>query len=138
MRISERRVGEAVVLDLHGRLAGHKAVAMLESAVRQHCRKGIRDIVVNLGGVPSMDLAGLGSLVDAQGALGQTNGSFKLACIARRMHDLVVITRLLTVFDTYDSVEEALGEASHAHAGVMSPQLSWMPFAAIQRVLRRV
>ena len=138
MRISVRRVGDAVVLDLHGALAGHKAVAMLESAVRRHCREGVRDMVANLGGVPSVDLAGLGALVDAQGALGQMNGGFKLACIASRMHDLVVITRLLTVFDTYDSVEEALGETSLAPAGATSPQISEVPFGAIQRLLRRV
>jgi hypothetical protein len=45
MRIFERRVGDAVVLDLQGPLAGHKAVTILESAVRRHCQEGVRDIV---------------------------------------------------------------------------------------------
>jgi anti-sigma B factor antagonist len=136
MRVSERRFGDVVVLDLHGPIAGQKAVTMLESAVRRQCREGVRDVVANLGGVPSIDLAGLGALVDAHVALGP-RGDFKLACITKRIHDLVVITRLLTLFDTYDSVEEAVGGAAQAHTGATSPQLSEMSLAKIHRFLRR-
>jgi anti-sigma B factor antagonist len=137
MRITERQFGDVVVLDLRGPIAGQKAVGMLESAVRRHCRGRVRTVVANLGGVPAVDLAGLGALVDAHLALRQASGMFKLACVTKRIHDLVVITRLLTVFDTFDTVEEAVGEATPAYAGVKSPRLSLMSLGTIHRFLRR-
>ena len=71
--------------------------------------------------------------------LRQASGVFKLACITKRIDDLIVITRLLTVFDTYDSVEEAVGEASpaYAYAGVQSPG-SHLSLGTIHRILRGV
>ena len=137
MRLTERQFGDAVVLDFHGPIAGPKAVGMLESAVRRHCGAGVRDVVANLGGVPSVDLVGLGALVDAHLALRQAGGVFKLASVTKRLHDLVVITRLLTIFDTYDSVEEAVGGAAPSYAGATSPQLSLMWLGTIHRFLRR-
>lgn len=138
MRITEGHFGDVVVLNLHGPIAGMKAVGMLESAVRRHCRDGVRHVVANLGGVPSVDLRGLGALVDAHRALRQARGVFTLACITKRLHDLVVITRLLTVFDTCDSVAEAVGSAIPASAGVKSPRPSLMSLGNINRFLRRV
>jgi hypothetical protein len=67
----------------------------------------------------------------------QANGTFKLACITKRIHDLVVITRLLTVFDTYDSVEEAVGGPVPAYAGVEAPRPSLMSLGMAQRFLHR-
>jgi anti-sigma B factor antagonist len=137
MRITERQFGDVVVLDLRGSIAGPKAVGMLDAAVRRHCRDGVRKVVANLGGVSSVDLGGLGALVDAHMALRQARGIFTLACVTKRIHDLVVITRLLTVFDTCDSVEEAIGGAVASQAGAASPELSLLSLGAIHRFLRR-
>ena len=57
---------------------------------------------------------------------------------AHKIDDLIVITRLLTIFDTYDSVEEAVGEASPAYAGVQSPRLPLLSLGTIHRILRGV
>lgn len=138
MRITERQFGDVVVLDLRGAIAGPKAVEMLDAAVRRHCRGSARTVVANLGGVPSVDLAGLGALADAHMALQQASGIFKLACVTKRIDDLVVITRLLTVFDTYDSVEEAVSGATPAYAGVKAAEPSLMSLGTIHRFLRRV
>ena len=137
MRISERQFGDVVVLDLHGAIAGPKAVETVEATVRRLCREGFRNVVASLADVPHVDLGGLGALVDAHMALRQANGTFKLASITKRIHDLVVITRLLTVFDTYDSVEEALGGPVPAYAEVAAPQPSLMSLGMVQRFLRR-
>ena len=138
MRITERQCGDAVVLGLHGSIAGPKAAGRLDAAVRRHCQNGGRSIVADLSGVPAVDLAGLGALLDADLAVRQASGAFKLACITKRIDDLVVITRLLTVFDTYDSVEEAVGAASPAYAGVQSPRLPLLSLGTIHRILRGV
>lgn len=140
MRITERQCGDAVVLGLHGSIAGPKAAGMLDAAVRRHCQDGGRSIVADLSGVPAVDLAGLGALLDADLAVREASGAFKLACITKRIDDLIVITRLLTVFDTYDSVEEAVGGASPAYvyAGVQSPRLPLLSLGTIHRILRGV
>jgi anti-sigma B factor antagonist len=137
MRICERQFGDVVVLDLAGPLTGAKAAEAVDAAVRRNCRAGKRLAVANLGSVPSVDLAGLGALVDAFSTMRAAGGVLRLACLTQRIHDLVVITRLLTVFDTFDSVEEAVGGAVPAYAGVSDPQFSIMPLGAIQRFLRR-
>jgi anti-sigma B factor antagonist len=137
MRINERQFGDVVVLDLHGPIAGAKAVAMVESTVRRLSREGIRHVVACLADVPHVDLGGLGALVDAHRYVRQANGTFKLARVTKRIHDLIVITRLLTVFDTYDSVEEAVGGPVPAYAGVEAPQPSPLSLGMVQRSLRR-
>jgi anti-sigma B factor antagonist len=138
MKISERRFGDAVVLDLVGPLAGAKAVALIDSAVRRHSRSGRPVVVANLGRVPLVDLAGLGALVEAYRMMREAGGVLRLAAITKRIHDLVVITRLLTVFDTFDSVEEAVGVRVPAPAGLAeTAQLSMMSLGRIRRFLDR-
>jgi anti-sigma B factor antagonist len=138
MNISERQIGPSTVLDVTGPITGHKAADMIDAAVRRHARAGTRILVVNLGRVPRVDLAGLGALVDACIAMRQASGVFRLACVAKRIHDLVVITRLATVIDTFDSVEEAAGDAVPADDGIaQGARLPVIALAPIQRFLRR-
>ena len=138
MGISERQFKQAVVLDVTGPITGRKAAGLLDAAVRRHARAGTRILVANLGRVPSVDLAGLGTLVEAYVTMRQANGTFRLACVTKRIHDLVVITRLLTVIDTFESVEEAAGEASSADLVMLRDErLSMMALVPIQRFLRR-
>jgi anti-sigma B factor antagonist len=137
MRIAERQFEDVVILDLHGPIAGATAAGMLESAVRRLCRGGVRCVVADFSRVPSVDLAGLGALVDSHLALREASGVFKLASVTKRIDDLIVITRLLTVFDTYESVEEAVGAAPPAYAGMKSPRLSLQSLGMIYRLLRR-
>ena len=138
MRIRERQFGEIVVLDLAGAIAGGKARAKIDEAVRRHNRAGTRIVVANLGGVRSVDLAGLSALVDAYRTMHMGGGVLRLACVTKRLSDLLVITRLLTVFDTFDSVEDAVGGATPAEAGVPEAlRAPVMSLGTIQRFLRR-
>src|ERR1700759_3985315 len=109
MKVNNRRFGDVAILDIHGPIAGRKAAETMAAIIRTFCHEGPRHVVARLADVPSMDLGGVGGPVDAHMALRQANGTFKLACVTKRIHDMVVVTRLLTVFDTYDSVEEAVG-----------------------------
>lgn len=137
MKITERLFGDVIVLDLNGALAGRKAGETLAAAVRRHSRDGTRKVVANLGGVPSVDLGGLGALLDAHMELRKAGALFGLACITGRIHDLIVITRLLTVFDTYDSVEDAVGRPALARGGVDVAPLPLPSLGMIYRFLRR-
>ena len=109
MRIKERHCGAVVVLDVAGPITGGKAPSMIEEAVGRHHGTG-RVVVANLGDVPSMDLAGLSALAQAYRTMRQAGGALRLVGVTTRLKDLLGIARL-TVFDTFDSVEDA------AHVG---------------------
>jgi anti-sigma B factor antagonist len=136
MTINERQFGRIVVLDVRGPIAGRDSAAALLAAVRRRARSGARMVIANLGSVPSIDLGGLGALLEASTAMRAVDGGLTLSGVTRRIRDLIVITRLLTVFDTFDTVEDAVA----AFTGV-SPEPVAVPstatLGAITRFLRR-
>ena len=136
--VTERQFDHAVVLEVTGPRTGRKAPAEIDGVVRRHARAGTRAVVVNLAAVPMIDLAGLGALVDAYITMQRSGGTLRLACMTRRVQELVIITRLITVFDTFESVEKALGApASGSRDDVQpAPRLSTMSLAPIERFLR--
>ena len=109
---------------------------MIQEAVRRHARAGTRILVANLCRVPLVDFAGLGVLVDAQITMRHEGGAFRLACVTKHIRDLVAITRLRTVIDTFDSVEEAVARAIPTGMP-QNERLSTMALAPILRFLRR-
>jgi anti-anti-sigma factor len=139
MTITERRFEHAVVLDLTGPITGRNAAGVFDAAVHRHARSGMSLLVANLARVPSVDLAGLGSLVDAHITMRHAGGAFRLACVTKPIRDLVVITRLLAVIDAFDSVEEALAGSVPRDRGMAQDwPLRTMALAPILRFLRRV
>ncbi len=136
MRITEREFESIVILDLHGPFVGLKAAEAVTDKMGLLRRDGVRHVVISLRDVRSVDLAGLSALFEAYRATGDAGGSFKLACVTARIDDLVVLTRLLTIFDTYDSVEEAVGGPVPAYATVEAVQPSPIAFWTIPRFLR--
>jgi anti-sigma B factor antagonist len=138
MTINERRIGDVVVLDFVGPLSGWQAAGVVEDTVRRHGREGVHTVVANLAQVPTVDCGGLGALVDAYKAMRESGGEMRLAGVTRRIHDLLVITRLLTVFDTFDSVEQAIEGAIPAFVrGADSPRPSAPSSGMMPHFLRR-
>ena len=140
MRITERRLANTIVLDLHGPLNGPEGTERLGDTVHRLASGGRLQLVVNLEDVPAIDAAGLGALVDAYSVVSRHDGTFKLAHLTKRLHDLIVITRLVTVFDIVDSVEDAVQSGSEVTpnpltAGSAVPQLSQAPLGSIRRFL---
>jgi anti-sigma B factor antagonist len=135
MKITERQFENIVILDLHGPMVGFAAAEAVADKMRLVQRAGTRHVVMSLGDVPAVDVTGLSALVEAYGAMRRCRGIFKLASVTARIDDLVVLTRLLTAFDTYDSVEEAVGGPVPALASV-DAQPSSVAFWAIPRFLR--
>ena len=117
MRIIERPIRTTTILEMHGPLTGSAATELLVATVRRVTRDGAERIVVNLGDVPSIDAAGLGALVAAYDVVRRDGGTLRLARPARRLHELLGVCRLASIFETFDSVEDALAADSAASPG---------------------
>ena len=108
MQIDERAVGEVILLDLKGRITMGEGDELLKDKVNSLILQGRKKIVFNLEGVPYIDSSGLGEIVRTYTTVSRQGGSLKLVNLTKRITDLLAITKLLTVFDTYDSEADAV------------------------------
>lgn len=109
MQISERMVGDVVIVDVSCKITlGDGGDAILKDKMRSLIQQGQKKVLLNLGEVSYVDSAGLGEIVQAYAAVTKSGGALKLMNTTKRIKDLLSITKLLTVFDTYDSEAEAI------------------------------
>jgi anti-sigma B factor antagonist len=108
MQIEERTTGDVVVLDIKGRVQLGEGDEMLKDKVNSLLNQGRKKIVLNLAEVPYIDSAGLGEVVRTFTTVSRQGGQLKLLNLTKRITDLLAITKLLTVFDTYDSEQDAV------------------------------
>jgi len=108
MTMSERMVGRITLLDLDGQLILGASAEGLRDKLRSLLQQGQHQFIVNLAAVPYMDSGGLGELVQAYATVTRQGGALKLLNLTSRLRDLLVITKLATVFDCYDSEDAAL------------------------------
>ncbi len=105
----ERRAADGVVLlDIKGRLVAGGASNVLREAIAQETRDGHVRVVLNLQGVESIDSTGLGTLVICFTALRKAGGALKLLHLNRRNIELLVLTKLSTVFEVYQEEQDAV------------------------------
>jgi anti-sigma B factor antagonist len=109
MQIEERMVGDVVVLDLKGKVTLGEGDELLKDKVNSMVNQGHKKIVLNLAEVPYIDSAGLGEIVRTYTTVSRQGGKLKLLNLTKRIQDLLAITKLLTVFETYDTEQEAVG-----------------------------
>jgi len=107
MDINERWIGAVTVLELKGTLAWDGALR-LKDKVNSLVFQGRTQIVLNLGDVSQIDSTGLGEIVASLTTVSRAGGNIKLTNVAKRNQDLLSITRLATVFETFDSEGEAV------------------------------
>ena len=108
MSITERNNGQIAVLDLEGPLSGGPDTDLLRDKVNSLVVQNRIRIILNLGGVPAIDSAGLGRIVASYTTVSKAGGRMVLINLTKRNQDLLTITRLVTVFDTYLTEEEAV------------------------------
>ena len=108
MQITERQVGEVMILDLKGKITLGEGDELLKDKVNSLVNQGRKKIVLNLADVPYIDSAGLGEVVRTYTTVSRQGGSLKLLNLTKRITDLLSITKLLTVFDTFDVEDEAI------------------------------
>ncbi len=108
MRIEERAVNGVTILDLHGKMLIGEGDELLREKINQLVENGTEKIVLNLAEVPYVDSAGLGEIVRCYTTVSRKNGKLKLLHLTKRIHDLLSITKLLTVFETYENESEVV------------------------------
>jgi len=108
LNISERQAGDVTVLDMDGKITIGEGSVALRSAVRRLLEEGKKKILLNLARVGYIDSSGIGELVSSYTAINKDGGQLKLLNLTQKLQDLLTITKLLTVFDVYDTEPEAL------------------------------
>ncbi len=108
LEISERQAGDITILDLDGKITIGEGSVALRSTIRRLLGDGKNKILLNLGGVGYVDSSGIGELVSSFTAVKKEGGTLKLLNLVQKIQDLLAITKLLTVFDTFDNEGDAL------------------------------
>jgi len=103
-----REVGEVAVVDFSGKITLGEGSAALRKTVRDLIDRGHRKILLNLADVDYIDSSGIGELVSAYTAVRTVSGEMKLLQLTRRVHDILQITRLFTVFDVQSDEDTAV------------------------------
>lgn len=98
---TRREVGPITIIDLSGRIALGEGSALLRKTIRDLLEDGQTKILLNLGDVNYIDSSGIGELVSGFTAVRNRSGELKLLNLTKKVHDLLQITKLFTVFDVY-------------------------------------
>ena len=108
MKIKTRQVDGITIMDCSGRITLGEGSVQLRDAVRDLLAKGSKQILLNLGDVTYIDSSGIGELVSAFTTVKNSGGELKLLNLTKKVHDLLQITKLYTVFDIKDDEATAI------------------------------
>ncbi len=108
MKSTTRQVDGVTIVDLSGRITLGEGSTMLRDIVREMIAKGNKKILLNLGDVTYIDSSGIGELVSAFTTVRNGGGELKLLNLTKKVHDLLQITKLYTVFDIKDDEAKAI------------------------------
>ena len=108
IKLEERLIGRVTVLDIVGRLTMSQPAQRLKDKINSLISQERTQIVLNLADVPYIDSAGLGQLVASYGSVLKAGGALKLLNVGARNQELLSITRLLTLFESFDSEADAV------------------------------
>ena len=108
MDITTRKVADVTIVDFKGRLAVGVSDSVLPKVVGEILNDGSKKILLNLGGVKNIDSSGIGELIANYTTVSRDGGQLKLLNLTDKIQNLLVITKLLTVFDSFDNETDAL------------------------------
>lgn len=123
LNIKNRQAGNVTILDIDGNLRIGEGSIVLQKAIRHQLQEGQTQILLNLARVDYIDSSGLGELVAGHVAVGKRGGQIKLLHLTLRVRELMTITKLLTVFDTYEDEAEAVASFETSGAEAQEPAL---------------
>jgi len=112
MKIKEKIENQVAVLSLSGKMMGGPETTALHDHIRGLMNDGIKKVVIDLGGVKWINSSGLGVLMAAMTTLKNSEGQMKLANVTEKVESLLMITQLMRIFDTYDSIDRAVAAMS--------------------------
>jgi anti-sigma B factor antagonist len=108
MKISTRKVEDVTVMALEGRLVLGEDTEQFRTSMREVIDSGAKKILLNMRNVLYVDSSGVGELVRAYATANSQGGQLKLANLTRRIHDLLNVTKLLTVFESHENEMRAM------------------------------
>jgi anti-sigma B factor antagonist len=108
MKIETRTVGEVYVLDCSGKITLGEGTMAVRNTVREVLKNGGKKIILNLADVNYIDSSGIGELVSSFTTVTNQGGKLKLLNLTKKIQELLAITKLLTVFQVYDSEQAAV------------------------------
>lgn len=108
MKIKTTEKYNAVVIELKGNVMGGEDTKNFNEYLHNLIDKGKKNVVVDLSGVKFMNSSGLGMLIGALTTVKKSDGQLKLACVTDKIESLLIITKLITIFESFDTVEEAV------------------------------
>ncbi len=114
MNIVERRIGDITIIDLQGNIMFEDGDQELRGAIASVLEAGGKKVILNMGEVPYLDSAGLSELVRSFVAINKRGGRVALIDLTRKVHDLLTIAKLLTIFETFDSEANAISSLGAA------------------------
>ncbi len=114
MKVTTRQVDGVTILDLSGRITLGEGSVQLRDAIRDLLSKGSKLILLNLADVNYIDSSGIGELVSAYTTVRNQGGELKLLNLTKKVHDLLQITKLYTVFDVKDDEATAIASFNRA------------------------
>ncbi len=103
-----RQVGDVLIVDLSGRIALGDGSGAVRETVKDMLKEGQKNILLNLGDVTYIDSAGLGELVGAYATVSNQGGHIKLLNVQKKVNDLLQVTKLYTVFESFTSETAAV------------------------------
>ena len=110
MALHEVMRGDVAVLELKGKLMGGPETSEIHEKIKELIGQGAKKVVADVDKVSWMNSTGLGALIGAMSSLRNAGGDLKLARITENVENLFVITKLVTIFDTFDTVEWAVND----------------------------
>jgi anti-sigma B factor antagonist len=109
MQIGQRMVGDVAIVEIAGDITLSKGGdVIIKDKVNSLLQQGNRKLLLDLGNVSYVDSAGLGQLVQVYATTSHNGGALKLLNVTKRLKDLLVLTKLLTVFESYDNEKDAV------------------------------
>lgn len=108
MALKEQMHGDVAVIDLKGKLMGGPETSAVHTKVKELVADGVKKVVFDLSKVTWMNSTGLGALMGSMTTLRNADGDLKLSNVTDKVKSLFMITKLITIFDTFDTVEDAI------------------------------
>jgi anti-sigma B factor antagonist len=108
MKIGRHEEGSIVVIEPKGKITIGEGDVLLREEITRLLGEEKKQLVLDLGGISYMDSAGVGELVSVYTSVKNRGGELKLSCLTKKIKDLLQITQLMTIFDTYETTQEAV------------------------------
>ncbi|MGH1366785.1 MAG: STAS domain-containing protein [Calditrichia bacterium] len=108
MKVKEKMEGDIAVLSVSGNMMGGPETTVLHDKVKSLISDGIKKVVIDIKGVKWMNSSGLGVLMACMSSLQQAEGTLKLSSVTEKVKSILMITKLVEVFDTFETAERAV------------------------------